>query len=146
MKVNYQSLSRNSATEKFVIKARQKYSLEWATSSKTYKELGFYNWCLNSIKGKSRVLEIGCGVGVSTIEIINDNHVVVSIEENPFMIEAAERNLLQSNIAFKSFKRENLVSTDQGYLVDYSNLHESIDALTNVIIEGNLLTDAKLHK
>ena len=131
---------------KHVKNARQTYSDDWSKSSKTYKENGFYNWCLNSIKGKLRILEIGCGVGHSTIEIVRDNHIVVSIEENPYMLDSAEKNLTDSKVDFKSIRRENFVTTNFGYHVDYADINDSIDASTNVLIEGNILTDKKLQE
>lgn len=132
--------------KEFVNNARQLYSIEWAESSDNYNKNGFYDWCLNSIKGKKRILEIGCGVGFSTLKIINDNHTIISIEENPFMLNFAEKNLSQSKIKFKSIRREKFVVTNPGYRVDYQNIHDSFDINDNVLIEGNILTDYKLQE
>jgi SAM-dependent methyltransferase len=130
---------------KHVKTARQTYSDDWSKSSKTYRDNGYYNWCLNSIKGKLRILEIGCGVGHSTVEIVRDNHIVISIEENPFMLDLAEKNLTNSKVDFKSIRRENFGTTDFGYHIDYADINDSINVSTNVLIEGNILTDKKLQ-
>jgi SAM-dependent methyltransferase len=135
----------NKEIQNIVRAARQTYSNEWFESSKAYLEKGFYKWCLNSIEGKHRVLEIGCGVGFSTIEIINANHVVVSIEENPSMLDFTEKNLKESNIEFKSVRRERFLSTENGYNIEYSSINDVIDQSHNTIIEGNILTDYNLR-
>lgn len=132
--------------QEFTKSARYNYSLEWLESSKNYKEYGFYDWCLNSIKGKNRVLEIGCGAGFSTIKIIGDNHNVISIEENPYMLDNAEKNLSLANIDFTSIRRGNFIVTNHGYRIEYKNINESFDTTSNVLIEGNILADSTLQE
>lgn len=124
---------------------RNSYSSEWHKSSKKYDELGYYDWCLNSIKGKKRILEIGCGNGISTRKLISKGHIVVTIEENPFMLDKTEALLSAEGIRYKRFKREKFIVTDTGYHIDYEPIDINCKEDENLLIEGNLQFDSYLQ-
>lgn len=124
---------------------RDSYASEWCKSSNNYENLGYYDWCLNSIRGHKRILEIGCGSGLSTLKLINEGHVVVAIDENPFMLDRAEELLSANGIRYKRIKRENFVATDTGYRIDYELIDTNCKENENLLIESNLQFDPNLQ-
>jgi SAM-dependent methyltransferase len=58
-----------------------------------HERLGHYRWMAEKIAGQARVLEIGCGDGRSTLELLRQGHTVVSIDENHECLHLASRRL-----------------------------------------------------
>lgn len=67
------------------------YADTWEKESFLYKEKGIYQR-LYSLLPEGKVLEIGCGCGFSTLELLK-NHEVLALECNPFQISKANVNL-----------------------------------------------------
>lgn len=125
--------------------ARDFYSKEWIKSSLEYDKKQFYHWCLNSIKGKEKILEIGCGGGISTDHILTDNHQVIAIDENPKMIEYAKAYLKSKGHNFNVLERERFIFNNPIYKIDYSKIVANIDG-DNFLVEGDFLVDYRLDE
>ncbi|MCG2810734.1 MAG: methyltransferase domain-containing protein [Candidatus Aminicenantes bacterium] len=54
----------------------------------------------NSLKSGMKVLEIGCGIGFFTKEIIKKPVQLTAIDISPELIEVARKNILDSNVEF----------------------------------------------
>ena len=60
----------------------QIYAEKWQASSKFFMDNGYYKYMAEIIKPYKTVIEIGCGVGYSTVSLINDGHKVIAVEKN----------------------------------------------------------------
>ena len=60
----------------------QIYAEKWQASSKFFMDNGYYKYMAEIIKPYKTVLEIGCGVGYSTVSLINDGHIVIAVDKN----------------------------------------------------------------
>ena len=67
---------------------RKRYITEWGVTSSHFLNEGHYGWMSDKVDKYVRVLEIGCGVGYSTLELLQDGHKVVSIDENQACVAA----------------------------------------------------------
>lgn len=76
--------------------SEQYYSRTWEAASLAYKELGFYNWCIERIPNGTHILEIGTGIGIATLALLEEGFVVSSLEENNHNFEKARKRLSES--------------------------------------------------
>lgn len=127
-------------------KDRYVYSQEWNVSASYYEQEGHYDWMSSQIEGYNRVLEIGCGVGYSTLSLARNGHKVVSIEENPDCLQATKELLETHGINVVLCKRESIKSHSNGqYTITYSALDTLPDSVV-ILIEGDVLGDINLIK
>ena len=60
----------------------QIYAERWRSSSMFFADNGYYKWMIEKVKPYKTILELGCGVGYSTLSLVNDNHMVLAVEKN----------------------------------------------------------------
>lgn len=69
------------------------YADQWEVSSKYFHENDCYKWMADQIGKYKTVLEIGCGTGYSTLELLRHGHKVISIDKNEYCIERAKQKI-----------------------------------------------------
>ena len=74
----------------------QLYAEKWQASSKFFMDNGYYKDMAEILKPFRTVLELGCGVGYSTLSLINDGHKVTAVEKNPECVLRAKNLLLEA--------------------------------------------------
>ncbi|KZP80125.1 hypothetical protein A3460_05330 [Enterobacter roggenkampii] len=112
----------------------QQYANEWGKSSSDHKRFSDYKWIASHIINPKTVLEIGCGVGYGTQEVLALGAVVVSIEINTDLLNVAASNLTQSGYKVKKINLSqintiNIDSDIQCYLVEADIFDKNLDSL-----------------
>ena len=97
------------------------YAERWQSSSKLFADNNYYKWMIEKVKPYKTILELGCGVGYSTLSLTNDSHMVLAVEKNHECVMMA-KDLLYEN------GRESEVSFLEGDIID--------ETFRNDIIEG----------
>jgi hypothetical protein len=69
------------------------YSRTWEAASLAYEERGFYKWCISQIPKGKHILEIGTGIGIVTLALMEAGVTVSSLEENLLNFEKARHRL-----------------------------------------------------
>jgi len=79
----------------------------------------------NSLKSGMNVLEIGCGTGFFTKEIVKNPVQVIAIDISPELIEIARQNIINSNVEFIIENAYNMIFDDQTFdaVIGCSVLH-----------------------
>ena len=125
--------------------AREKYARLWASvNSPAFATSGHYEWMVQSVTGYTRVLEIGVGAGLSTLALVKRGHRVISIDENPFCLMAADTTLGRAGFGAELQLRGKSSGTSNGYLVHYESVEAPATLHDVFLIEGNVLADDKL--
>lgn len=83
-------------------KEKEKYSNQWYNSSSFFYENNDYEWICKQINQYTNVLEIGCGVGYSTLSLIEQGHKVISIDNNEFCINSAKKLIEEKGYKYGS--------------------------------------------
>jgi len=96
------------------------------------------------VSGHTRVLEIGTGDGRGTIALARAGHCVVSIDENPACLDAAEHNLRAAGIVAQRVKRETVAVVSGGHRITYGPLAAEPLRETVVLVEADVLNDPAL--
>lgn len=125
---------------------RKRYIKEWDVTSSFFQDEGHYQWMSSKVSNYLRVLEIGCGVGWSTLALLQDGHKVVSIDENPSCLSEAKRLLEEKGFSVICIERGKASARGKNnYSIKYKNIetHGDPDAL---LIEGDVLGDKCLKK
>lgn len=97
------------------------YADKWQSNSKFFFDNGYYGQMAEIVKSYKTVLELGCGVGYSTLSLVNDGHKVISVEKNHECILMAkdlikengcetEVNILEGDIVDECFR--NIIVSD----------------------------------
>lgn len=60
----------------------------------------YHKWILKQIKGKKRILDVGCGDGSLVYKLANKNNYVVGIDVDSKALSVAEQNNYYDNIRF----------------------------------------------
>lgn len=89
------------------------YADKWQSSSVFFLENGYYEQMAEIVKPYKRILELGCGVGYSTLSLVNCGHEVIAVEKNHECILKA-KHLLGEN------GKESTVTFLAGDIVDES--------------------------
>lgn len=75
--------------------SRSEYAEQWGNTASAFKNNGHYAWMCGELGAASRVLEIGCGTGVSTGALAEQpGRTILSVESNPSMLARA-RNYIE---------------------------------------------------
>lgn len=145
---NKKTTKKSPATLTNLLKFRKKYIPEWNITSSFFDEQGYYTWMSNQVSGYEHILEIGCGVGYSTLALLKNGHSVTSIEENPECIDATKLLLEKNGFSVKTIKRGiPLERSPERYEIIYNHINiNSTENFNALIIEGDALTDEKLVK
>lgn len=124
---------------------RKAYIKSWGINSEGHLAQGHYPWMAERVKGFPRILEIGCGVGHSTLALLQQGHTVVCVEENPQCIAATRKRLADEGFCVEVIARETPVSLDENaYRLIYSEIPEAPEA-DCLLIEGDALNDPALE-
>ncbi|MEB8055653.1 class I SAM-dependent methyltransferase [Pseudomonas fulva] len=124
---------------------RKAYIKSWGINSEGHLVQGHYSWMAERVKGFPRTLEIGCGVGHSTLALLQQGHTVVCVEENPQCIAATRKRLADEGFCVEVIARETPVSLDENaYRLIYSEIPEAPEA-DCLLIEGDALNDPALE-
>jgi SAM-dependent methyltransferase len=125
-------------------KYRSRYAAQWAVTSRHFYEAGYYNWMVARIAGHTRTLEVGCGMGYSTLTLARVGHKVVSVDENPMCLKATQALLEKEGYSTKLILRGQVgPMPDGGYVMNYGSVR--LDGQADVVlVEGDLLEDHEL--
>lgn len=124
---------------------RKAYIKSWGINSEGHLAQGHYTWMAERVKGFPRTLEIGCGVGYSTLALLQQGHTVVCVEENPQCIAATRQRLVDEGFCVEVIAREAPVSLDENaYRLIYREIAEAPEA-DCLLIEGDALNDPALE-
>jgi len=132
--------------EEFELK-RKDYAERWILNAKAHETNKDYEWMETFLGGFPFVLEIGCGVGQSTLALCKAGHRVISIDNNPHCITAAGKLLRGNSIAVKVLRREQGFSfSSQNAIMNYAQIEDSPPADRALPIEGAIQWDEILLK
>lgn len=99
----------------------------------------------NFIKNYKLVIEIGCGDGSSTLELCNEGHNVISIDENIECLKLTKDKLEHNGYNVSLIKREHLLALhEKRYKINYSKINHKINENSVLLIEGDILEDRNL--
>jgi|GEM_PF-730068 len=104
--------------------AKMKYADQWEKSSEYFHSNGEYQWMVDNIRKYEVVLEVGCGSGYGTLELLRNRHKVISIENNEYCLEQAKNKI--ENEGF-------IVNTD---MTEFNN--------SDVVLINSDITDASI--
>jgi SAM-dependent methyltransferase len=132
-----------------LISERELYSVQWANSNAPHFEAnGYYKWMADFISGCDKVLEIGTGGGHGTLELAKRGHKIISIDENPIILDTAEKYIRDNGIACTRIKRESILIGTDSYKINYrpiskTDIHDQPQVL---LLEGDILNDPHLFE
>lgn len=118
----------------------EQYSTEWGKSSNAYQRGSYYRWLCERLGRLGKVLEIGCGSGISTLEMLQSAASVTSIEVNPHCISNAKK-LLADNVPEGRYSLHEMnVFSDDIFSLLVSNSFDTVvlwlpGAANNVVAE-----------
>lgn len=110
---------------------KEKYAYLWGEDSKELYSKGLYDWMAENINEYKNILEVGCGIGFSTLSLLKKNHNVVSIEFNDFCINKTED--LVKEKGYNNFKIIKYNISESNCL----NILKEINQKINIIICWN---------
>lgn len=124
-----------------LMNARRRYAEHWEVSSKHFFDAGYYDWMAGKVSGQQHVLEIGCGVGYSTLSLAQRGHSIVAIDENPSCLMAAKEKLEGRGHSVALHLRGTVnAASEQAYEVSYRQA--ACDTRVDILlIEGDILND-----
>ncbi|WP_155623883.1 class I SAM-dependent methyltransferase [Burkholderia territorii] len=126
--------------------ARSRYVTQWGNSSLHFFDSGYYNWMANVVEGRKTVLEIGCGVGYSTLTLAQRGHLIVAIDENPECLKSTKELLEVHGFTVELYLRGQVKQArGQTYEMDYGGLPDATSESV-LLIEGDMLNDPKLRE
>lgn len=124
---------------------RRTYAAEWEVSSSHLNDQGCYAWMAGELGAEGRVLEIGCGTGLSTLALVNAGYRVVSIDENPACIKKASARLEAAGFSVSvQLRGEERVVAGARLEIDYAKVKRA--AADVILIGGNVMHDPRLMK
>lgn len=125
---------------------RREYIRNWRVKANSHRNQGHYEWMAAQVEGYLRTLEIGCGVGHSTLALLKNGHTVVCVEENPHCIASTQILLAEHGYSVAVIEREAAQSLDDNaYRLDYRDIGDAPKA-DCLLIEGDALGDPKLER
>ncbi|MFK0092369.1 class I SAM-dependent methyltransferase [Pseudomonas sp. NPDC090592] len=124
---------------------RKDYIKSWGINSQGHLDQGHYGWMAERLNGYPRTLEIGCGVGHSTLALLKQGHTVVCVEENPHCIAATQRLVAENGYSVAVIARETPKSLDDNaYRLIYKDVG-NVPKADCLLIEGDALHDPRLE-
>lgn len=135
----------------FIQERQKKYVEGWQNDSNYISVNGLYEWMVSQLKGEYKhVLEIGCGVGKSTLELLKSGRKIISIDENYYCIEQTHKLLL--NMGFRVLKINDRLDrklTGNFYRSEpkTKKLPEAVNVFENydcILVQSDILNDLEL--
>ncbi len=125
---------------------REKYAKDWSEGhAAKFIADGHYQWMAGFVKGRHLVLEVGAGDASSTLALIANGSVVVSLETNPYCFERARENLTKAEIQVVTVPRGKLIVNSSGQATfQYQKVTATIPSQGVLLIGGDMLTDPEL--
>jgi hypothetical protein len=77
----------------------EEYAEQWHAEANALNARGDYRWMASQLGGSSVVLEVGCGIGLSTMALTQCGKAVIAIERNEHLAAATLRKLSDKGIA-----------------------------------------------
>lgn len=132
-----------------IINSKKIYSEEWGFTSEFYHKNNYYSMLASKLpNGTDTLLEIGSGLGFSTLALSDRANQIISIEENSFCVEKTFQ-LLQENSKNVKKTLRGLIQTEFkniqefSYQMNYDRL--LLDYNTKIhCVEGDILVDTSL--
>lgn len=88
------------------------YANQWEVSSKHFYENDCYKWMAEQVGEFKIILEIGCGTGYGTLELLRQGHKVISVDKNEHCVEKAK-----NKIEAEGFTVGDIASNDVNFIV-----------------------------
>ncbi|MCW5134600.1 methyltransferase domain-containing protein [Burkholderia cenocepacia] len=126
---------------------RKQYAEKWGVSAAAHQQEGDYEWLAADIEGHHTVLEIGCGVGHSTLALLALGHTVTAVEENPYCIEATRERLERNGYSVQVVLRGKTEASEPTRGFTYDTNYADIGTVEHadcLLIEGDALEDEGL--
>ncbi len=125
-----------------------RYATQWKASAAAHQTEGDYAWLAAGVDTFERALEIGCGSGHGTLELLKRGHRIIAVDENPQCILATKELLEQNGKTVEVVLRADpeVVRISGGRLV-YDSNYRPVGAVADVdcvLIEGDALDDPLL--
>lgn len=127
-------------------KFRKQYIKQWKINSNDHLVQGHYDWMTSKVDGYPRLLEIGCGIGHSTLALLKKGHTVTCIEENPHCIAHTQALVADHGYSVAVIKRATAQDIDNNaYRLSYNAIANTPNA-DCLLIEGDALKDVTLEE
>ena len=112
----------------------QQYADEWERSSSDHKRFFHYKWISSQLIEPKLVLEIGCGAGYGTEELLASGAKVVSIEINIDLLNKAadyleSKGYTIGKVPLSQIDNINLDTDIQCYIIEADIFDKNLDAL-----------------
>lgn len=79
-----------------IVDKKEKYAISWNKDAMKMNSNELYSWMSSHIKNYKNILEIGCGSGISTLNLLKTGHNVIIVEFNEIFIDMTKK-LLNDN-------------------------------------------------
>lgn len=123
---------------------RVTYARLWRENSRVHTINGDYAWMAAFLKSPCRILEVGTGIGHSTLALLQRGHQVVGIEENIACLRDASKLLSSNGIEHLVIERGHISSADNSkYSIHYDDLPDQIHPVCT-LVESDILNDPML--
>src|SRR5688572_27779074 len=110
----------STEAENFVNFERRKYAREWEASSAHLAGQDAYVWMAEKLAVSGHILEIGCGTGRSTTELLRRGNKVIAVEENANCASRARDYVQEVGYRVKFLSRGSFRSIDsQSHAISY---------------------------
>lgn len=104
----------------------EQYATHWGLASEVHQNENDYSWISSNLKPCASMLEIGCGNGNSTRQLLAVSKKVVSIEINDSLIQVAQQNLQQAGHKVKIIDPSMAMTIDFSSDIDCYLIHASV--------------------
>lgn len=126
-------------------KKRKDYAKDWSVDAEKFTNNKDYEWMESLIQSYTKIVEIGCGDGSSTLELCSKGHNVISIDENIECLKLTKDKLEGAGYSVSLIKREHLlVLHEKRYKINYSKIKYEISKDSVLLIEGDIIEDGNL--
>lgn len=137
---------QKKSLEGTILKYRNEYKNQWLVDSETINERNHYDWMESFISPYHFILEIGTGVGLSTLKLLNSGHKVVSIDENIECLKQAYSLLTSQGKKIKLIRRGFLsskININHKYRINYEIIDKNINIndFDAILIEADALNE-----
>ena len=133
--------------KEFIQSQRAEYLDDWENgNSSKFETDQHYVWMAGFLNGFERMLEVGTGDGRATLELAKRGHKLISLDENPVCLDAAQQRLESNGFSVCRLQRESIeLAPQQKYSIRYSKIDCSLSSEVDVyLIESDVLNDPEV--